>query len=85
MVNIRCSHCHNQMAMKLSQALSYDKHYCSYKCQGDANRKGTYTQCAACSKLIYKSQSDKAKSKTGNVFCNSSCSSTFNNKNVKRN
>lgn len=57
------------------------KQYCSDECR--SNGKKIKCKCAHCGKEIYKTPSEIARSKTGNVFCNKSCAASFNNSNYR--
>ncbi len=51
--------------------------YCSSECR---SHKGSFLcKCANCGKEILKTKSQIERSKSGNVFCSSSCSTSFNN------
>lgn len=51
--------------------------YCSSECR---SHKGSFLcKCANCGKEIWKTKSQIERSKSGNVFCSSSCSTSFNN------
>lgn len=51
--------------------------YCSSECR---NHKGSVKcQCAHCGKEIWKTKSQYARSKTGNVYCSRSCATSKNN------
>jgi len=55
--------------------------FCSSKCfyNAKSNEKRVFVDCAFCGKELFRLKSDIEKSKTGNVYCNSSCSSSKNN------
>lgn len=51
--------------------------YCSSECR--SHKGSTLCKCANCGKEIWKTNSQLARSKSGNVFCSSSCATSFNN------
>ena len=51
--------------------------YCSPDCR--KHKASQLCTCAKCGKQIWKTNSMLARSKSGNVFCSSSCSTSFNN------
>ena len=56
------------------------KHYCSRTCQYEGLNKKVECTCGFCGEIIYKSQSEIDKSKSGLVFCDKSCACSYNNK-----
>lgn len=52
--------------------------YCSKECTNLNRQEGTYINCMQCNKLVYKSPSQLKAHK--HHFCNSSCSTSYNNK-----
>lgn len=53
--------------------------YCSIECHKESKNKKIVSSCANCHKEIKKTPSSIKKSKTGNVFCSRSCSTSKNN------
>ena len=51
--------------------------YCSADCRNKAKK--IKCLCANCGKELWKTPSEIARSKTGNVFCNKSCACSYNN------
>jgi hypothetical protein len=61
-----------------------NKLYCSKSCISQSRyRGGKLIPCAACGKLVYRMPSDFKRSQSGNVFCNRSCATIFNNTKFK--
>lgn len=59
------------------------KNFCSLACQRNGKRKGSIGCCSWCGKQIYVEVARISKSKTGNVFCCKSCSTSYTNKHIK--
>ena len=57
--------------------------YCSWKCFNESKNKKLEFKCGNCEKKILRTQSEFKKNKSGNFFCNSSCSASYNNKKMK--
>lgn len=55
--------------------------FCSPKCGYDFKSEKINVPCDNCGQTFFKKIAEIKKSKTGNSFCNSSCSATYNNKN----
>lgn len=55
------------------------KFYCSDECRKNGTRKGKLIKCFNCDKECYRTASALKQTKSGNVFCSSSCSASFNN------
>lgn len=53
--------------------------FCSTMCFGKSNRKKIEKNCSNCNKIVEIRPSTLKKSKSGNFFCNRSCSGTYNN------
>ena len=51
--------------------------YCSDECR--KHKGSVLCQCATCGKEVWKTKSELARSKTGNVYCSRSCSNSMNN------
>ena len=51
--------------------------YCSAECR--SHKGSILCKCANCGKEVWKTKSQFARSKSGNVFCSSSCSTSYNN------
>jgi hypothetical protein len=57
--------------------------FCNLRCFGLFKNKKIKYNCTNCNSIIFKNKRDVEKSKSGNLFCNSSCSATYNNKHKK--
>ena len=59
--------------------------FCSLKCKHSMKSKEGHVNvnCAYCNKKVYKLRNQLKESKSGNHFCNSSCSALYNNKRRK--
>ena len=57
--------------------------FCSTKCHDDYRRKEIIVNCKECDKQILKKLNEITNSKSGNVFCNQSCSAKYNNTHKK--
>lgn len=55
-----------------------ERFYCSKECLEHKTSKKCF--CANCNKEVWKTPSQLARSKSGNVFCSRSCSTSYNNK-----
>ena len=77
---IKCKNCQKEFYKK-PYYIKHNKNICcSIECKNEyANRK-IKCNCATCGKEVYRIQSQINKSKTGNVFCDHSCSAKFSNK-----
>ena len=53
--------------------------YCSRECAKVGRSTGKMCSCGNCGKEVYRSQAELSKSKSGNIFCSKSCSTTVNN------
>lgn len=61
--------------------IEYPQKFCTSSCfKNYTSRSKTKSfECKTCSELVFKTPSELQKSKSGNVFCSSSCAATFNN------
>lgn len=57
--------------------------YCSKNCKLNASITRIDLNCSNCGQIVSRKLSDYKKSKSSRVFCSSSCSASFNNKNKK--
>ena len=53
--------------------------FCSLKCYGNYRKQIIEVECSNCGKKIYKTIYNSKKSKSGNLFCSTSCSAKYNN------
>lgn len=87
MVKVVCAHCKKEFEKELKK-YNYSiknghKHYCSKECVDDAKRNGKYYPCGYCGELVYRTKSELERSKSGKVFCNRSCSTSYHNMSIK--
>jgi hypothetical protein len=80
---VKCDQCGKEINKKPCHvkinAEKGHKNYCSDKCRKTGQFKGQLYNCGYCSKEIYRIPSQVKKSKSGLVFCNSSCACSYNN------
>lgn len=78
---VKCSICEKEFekeTKRVNEALKNGwKLYCSDECR--SHRGSTLCVCANCGEKIWKKNSEIKTSKSGNVFCNRSCATSFNN------
>lgn len=81
MVKVRCAACNKEFEIELKRYNEKNKNtgifYCSLEC--NAHRSSKLCKCATCGKEIWKTNSQIARSKTGNVYCSRSCANSKNN------
>lgn len=74
---MKCKVCHKEFYAKPNWIkIGYGK-FCSVICRGLFQRKGKEVKCYTCGKEIYKSLRDIKRSKSGNFFCNRTCSNVW--------
>lgn len=83
MIKVICDRCGKEFERELkryndSKRRGY-KQYCSDECHRDTLK----LKCVHCGKEVLRSKSQYARSQTGNVFCNRSCATSYNNKHNK--
>lgn len=82
-----CGRCGKQCNIKVNTARKAIKNktalYCSYYCAIEARSDKTFMtdQCGNCNKTVIRKCKEHRKSKSGKIFCNRSCSTTYRNKN----
>ena len=85
---INCEYCKKEFDKpinKINEAKKLNrKLYCSIGCSNKDRIKKIKCECTNCGKEILKLPSEIKKSKTGNVFCSQSCSTSFNNSNFRK-
>lgn len=81
MVTVNCAKCGKEFEVELRKYNASKKEnsnfYCSNECY--SHRGSQLCECANCGKLIWRTNSQIKKSKTGNVYCSRSCSTSKNN------
>lgn len=77
---IECDNCGGSFNKKPSRIAKSKNHFCSQKCQGEYSTKVSKleTCCGYCGKTITKFKREIQESKSGKVFCGSSCSASYN-------
>lgn len=82
MKKVQCSVCNKEYEIELKRYNAKIKEnsafYCSDECKSHKN--SVLCKCANCGKEIWRTKSQLARSKTGNVFCSRSCANSLNNK-----
>lgn len=79
MPSVICETCGNKFDKKSYQIRKTSRNFCNKKCSGLADRTKISAMCANCNAKIEKLPNQKARSKTGRVFCSKSCAATYNN------
>lgn len=81
---IKCDYCGKEINKRPSQVKNNlekgRKNYCSNECKKLGQFTSKVCICGYCGKEIYRTPSQIKKSKSGLMFCNSSCACTYNNK-----
>ena len=89
LVTIECLHCLKEYTKSKRdinrQILDKEEpvKYCSKSCSDKSQITSITKACSACGKEVTRAQSEIKKAKTDNIFCNRSCSATYNNKITK--
>lgn len=82
-IKLNCDYCKKEFYLPLylynKRKKRNKKIYCSKECSNNGHKKQTKCTCASCGKDILKTPYRIKQSKSGNVFCNQSCSATYNN------
>jgi len=82
-VNVKCTNCEQKFEKELRRFNESNikgwKHFCSLKCKGEFQTTSIEVQCGQCGMVITKIPAHIKKSKSGLVFCNKSCSTSYNN------
>jgi len=71
----------HKVQMAINPNATFKGMYCSKECQDQALNTPITTNCKNCNKELVTVKSKLAKSKSGNLFCDKSCSASYNNKN----
>ena len=83
MVKVVCAYCGTEYEKELKRFNEAERkgsrHFCSQECKNAIKRNGEERPCGYCGKMVYRTKSELEKSKSGEVFCNKSCSTAFNN------
>jgi len=77
---VNCSNCNKDINKKPCHVKMYKDLFCDRVCSSEFKAKDSVIKpCAYCSKEVKRSKTEAAKSKNGNLFCNRSCATSFNN------
>jgi len=85
LIRVKCSFCEKEFLKArghFNEAKKFGwNQYCSKVCQNKSQLKGIEEKCAnpACHKIVYRPQGELKKSKSGRIFCSSSCAAIMNN------
>lgn len=79
---LKCAACHKSFLKYTHHYLIAKKakqpnFYCSPKCKNEAQKTGERIRCHTCSKLVWKTLSQKKRSKSGKHFCSKHCATIF--------
>lgn len=81
MKKVNCVVCNKEYEIELKRYNAKIKEnsafYCSSECR--SHKGSVLCYCATCGKEIWRTKSQYARSKTGNVYCNRSCATIKNN------
>ena len=80
---IKCKNCNKDVIKKPSEVKRTKNIFCNHKCQGEYSSKRIPCQCAYCGESITKTLSSINRSRSGNMFCDRSCATSFNNTKYK--
>lgn len=85
-ITVTCSTCEKEFEVPKRVYTDYLKRryrfFCSPECRTNFGK--IKCTCAHCGKEIYKTRSEIANSKYGNVFCNRSCAASYNNSTYRK-
>ena len=79
MPRLNCRVCDKDFYVKPSHLARGWGKYCSKTCNYKARKTGAVFSCFTCSKEVYKSLTDQAKSESGRHFCGKSCQTVWRN------
>lgn len=82
-MKMNCANCGKEVDRKPSYTKFNKKTFCSADCQSNYLRTGVVLGCAYCGKDVYRTKSQYNKSKSGRIFCNRSCATSYNNSKYK--
>ena len=78
-----CEYCGKEKKRRLGDKPSHHnwsgKSFCDRKCRGLHDNKTVTKPCQWCGELVERKNKELKKSKSGYVFCNQSCSASYNN------
>ena len=81
MKNVKCVVCGKEYSIEIKRYNQKIKEnsafYCSNECR--KHKGSVLCKCATCGKEVWKTKSELARSKTGNVYCSRSCANSMNN------
>jgi len=84
-IQLKCKYCEKIFKRESKNQPKYKKRiraYCNKECSNKHNTQinTVISNCGFCDKVIKKTLSQSNKSKSGKLFCNSSCAASYNNK-----
>ena len=82
MPQVICKVCKKYFYAKPSHLQKGWGKYCSNLCQSNGQKTGKYVNCFRCGKKTYRTQKDKLRSKSGNLFCSKRCQTIWRNSTV---
>jgi hypothetical protein len=84
---VRCDHCGKDFSKSRKNVNEWAKHgwrlFCSMECQVASRTTSVSCSCCNCSKDIVKRLSQIKRSKSGNVFCNRTCATSYHNRTLR--
>lgn len=79
-IQCTCDFCNQSFLREKKQFYKKRKNiFCSIECSNQYYNKAVITECGHCKKTVIKKLTEYKSSKSGMVFCNHSCSATYNN------
>lgn len=82
-IELTCSYCKKPFLRRSpnyhTNVRKQQEIFCSRKCAGDSQTRTVFYPCAYCQTNVCRTLAEFKKSKSGNVFCNRSCSASYNN------
>lgn len=76
-INVPCAICNTLVWRRITHL--HDKTFCSRECRSKHQKNSQQYNCSFCNKKIFKTPSQIKRSKSGKLFCNRSCSTSYNN------
>ncbi len=88
-IKVPCAYC-KKPTSKFKHHVTYNKqhgykNYCSASCKNKSKQTGSYAPCTNCSTPVWRTNSTKARSKSGKYFCSRHCATVVNNTVYKSN
>lgn len=79
-IELLCEGCGKKFYKTRRQISRRGKRFCTHSCYTDSVRKSTVKKCSECGADVKRTQAQLKRSKSGRVFCNRSCATSFNNR-----